>query len=173
MRFSSLPIIYLLLFVLIGLGACKKQNPDLHKQVCDGWFSVEPASYNTDSVSVFCPTAITPQGYGEKVNEKFYLLLSGIDHGEIRIFLHDIEVYRSTDLKDGWDGKYRGQALPGKYRYQAQLFTSGGQELTLTGEFRILDILQPVERCEECIFADQIVLPRGVVNPTAENVRCP
>lgn len=60
-------------------------------------------------ITVFIPNAFTPNGFGEALNDRFYVIADGFDHFEITIFNRWGEtMYYSTDIKEGWDGKYKG-----------------------------------------------------------------
>lgn len=158
---------YLLLFCL----ACSK--PDTNApETCVGGLHISTTNYNSDSVSVFAPNIFTPDGYGAVINERFFILTRGITRLDMKIVKDGVVVFESDDLNEGWDGKVNGKIDHGIYVYSATAITIHNEKLEMTGFIRSAHGTHGVSNCEECRFADQIVLPHGFVNPTQEGVNC-
>lgn len=87
------------------------------------WLKVQSAGGCSDSTSnqftivpdllMFIPNAFTPDG--DDLNDQFSFKSSGLkaDGFEFRIFDRwGVQMFSTTNINDGWDGKYKGQDCP-------------------------------------------------------------
>ena len=62
------------------------------------------------NVCIFAPNVFTPQ---EPYNNRFYIVTKDVINAELFIYNRSGEqVFRTTDIEQGWDGKYNGSYCP-------------------------------------------------------------
>jgi len=91
-------------------------------------------------ITVFIPNAFTPNNFGESFNERFYVVADGFETFEITIFNRwGEEMYYSTDIEEGWDGKYKGnEAQQDVYVYVVRVTSLAGKEFEYYGTITLL-----------------------------------
>jgi gliding motility-associated-like protein len=98
----SVPLKYFwlgLLLGMIGFQSCKKDDSVLYP------------SNNSSAPQLFIPTAFTPNG--DNVNDSFIVKGSNISFYRISIYdSENTQLYSSGDIMAGWDGSYKGKAVP-------------------------------------------------------------
>lgn len=161
----------LLLFISINQG-CKKCDCDGEKLRCTSRQSITPPIAESDSITVFCPNAFSPNGLGDKVNDRYFVFATGYTDFNIKIFLAGELVYESDDINEGWDGKYNGQTFATTYNYRVSVKNQMDKTFVLEGDIALLMNGSKAYDCEACRFADQIVPGIGFVNPTVESGYC-
>jgi gliding motility-associated-like protein len=73
------------------------------------------------SYDIFIPNVFTPNGDGVNDSWKIFGNLPGIKQIQVMVFNRWGEkVFESTDINFGWDGYYKGDAVPGVYSYVAK-----------------------------------------------------
>ncbi len=87
---------------------------------------------------LFYPTAFTPNNDGN--NDEFKVGGQYISTFEMKIFNRwGEQLYTSTDIDQGWDGTFRGNAVPeGTYAFVADLTDFAGQKFTRSGSVVLL-----------------------------------
>ncbi len=164
----------MLLPLFVGMG-CEKNTSErvIGPQVCRNELVITPPNYNSDSFAIFVPTAFTPDGYGESLNNLFYFVAIG--YNSIDWFILDTHgkvVFASNDPFEGWDGTVNGVKEQGEYEFFAKVRTIHDETIYVNQRIVIIDVLRPVENCKECRFRDQIERYRGYILPTRENIKC-
>jgi gliding motility-associated-like protein len=88
--------------------------------------------------NLFHPTAFTPNG--DNLNDVFNVFGHYIVDFEMNIFNRWGELlYTTTDIQQGWDGQYKGNAMPeGTYTYIAKISDLAGREFTKSGSVLLL-----------------------------------
>lgn len=96
--------------------------------------------YIQPDITVFIPNAFTPNGFGVAKNDRFFVIADGFESFEIAIFNRWGErVYTSTDILDGWDGKYKGnEAQQDVYMYVVKVTSLAGKEFEYYGTITLL-----------------------------------
>lgn len=87
---------------------------------------------------IYIPNAFTPDGNG--VNDVFKIYAKGVKRIEFRVFDRWGEkVFESTDLERGWDGHFKGYALPpAVYTYTAFLEFLDGYQARRKGSVTLI-----------------------------------
>ena len=101
--------------------------------------------YVREDVPVYMPTAFSPNGDGQ--NDVFFVQ-SGSRVQEVRSFrifnrwgnlLFEKVGFLPNDPAWGWDGRYRGEAMPpGVYLFFAVIEMPNGKEVPLQGSFTLM-----------------------------------
>jgi gliding motility-associated-like protein len=88
--------------------------------------------------NLFHPTAFTPNG--DNLNDVFNVFGHYIVDFEMNIFNRWGELlYTTTDIQQGWDGQYKGNAMPeGTYTYIAKITDLAGRDFTKSGSVLLL-----------------------------------
>jgi gliding motility-associated-like protein len=88
--------------------------------------------------NLFHPTAFTPNG--DNLNDVFNVFGHYIVDFEMNIFNRWGELlYTTTDIQQGWDGQYKGNAMPeGTYTYIAKITDLAGRRFTKSGSVLLL-----------------------------------
>lgn len=174
LRLKLNSIFLLPIFCFLLFGACKKPQGDETetKLSCERDFLIEPATYNSDSVTVYCPNIMRPDEVGAVVNEGFYFFTTGITGIDYSIYQNGKIIFHGQDINTGWDGKYEGVAVQGKFQYLAVANTIHNETINIKGSFICLPTSSKIYNCQECRFSDQIIPGRGFVNPTVETFTC-
>jgi gliding motility-associated-like protein len=91
-------------------------------------------------ITVYIPNAFTPNLYGDDRNNRFYVSAEGYETFEVFIFNRWGEkVYYSTDITEGWDGKYKGEtAQQDVYMYVVNVTSYEGKPYTFSGTITLL-----------------------------------
>lgn len=91
-------------------------------------------------ITVFIPNAFTPNGFGDSMNNRFYVVASEFKTFNIEIFTRWGEkVYESADISEGWDGKYKGvEAQQDVYVYVVRVTSIEGKEYEFHGTITLL-----------------------------------
>lgn len=78
----------------------------------DCWDTASRVLVIIPELSVFIPTAFTPNGQDNPINEHFVVVAGNYKSIRIRIFTRwGEEIFYSEDVNHQWDGKYRGVAV--------------------------------------------------------------
>ena len=90
---------------------------------------VDSVEYNViilDGLFLFIPNSFSPNGDG--INDEFSISSEGIDEFEFIVFNRwGEEIFKTTDLKFIWDGKYQGNLVQvGAYPYSVRVKTDNG-----------------------------------------------
>lgn len=87
---------------------------------------------------IFIPTAFSPNN--DSNNDVFLVKGEYIDNLELVIYDRwGREVFKTTDLNHGWDGRVNGEILtPDVYGYYVRIECRGGEEITRQGNVTIL-----------------------------------
>ena len=113
-----------------------------------GCSDVETKSVVTDAQITF-PNAFTPDPngptggsytIGDLTNDVFFPYTSGVTEYKLQIFNRWGElIFESLDIKQGWDGYYRGKLCPQDvYVWKAYLKLNNGKTFTQTGDVTLL-----------------------------------
>jgi gliding motility-associated-like protein len=105
----------------------------------DGCSSTDDVEILPEFVAgVEMPNAFTPNGDG--INDLIYPLHGCIEQGEFTVVNRfGKTVYKSRNLLEGWDGKYKGQPQPiDTYVYVLSGTSYGGEEFTLQGNITLM-----------------------------------
>jgi len=91
-------------------------------------------------ITVFVPNAFTPNMYGPDNNNRFYVHAEGYDKFEVYIFNRWGEkVYYSKDIKEGWNGMYKGEyAQQDVYTYVVNVTSFSGKPYSFYGTVTLL-----------------------------------
>lgn len=89
---------------------------------------------------LYYPTAFTPDGQGPAENEVFKVFGQYLASFELRIFNRWGELlFVTTDINQGWDGRYRGREQPeGTYAFVAYLTDFAGRSFKRSGSVVLL-----------------------------------
>lgn len=100
--------------------------------------SVSNTIFILKNPNLFSPTAFTPNGDG--LNDVFNVFGQYIDTFEMDIFNRWGELLFTTrELSEGWDGTYRGNAMPeGTYTFVAQMTDRAGRAFKKSGTVVLL-----------------------------------
>lgn len=100
--------------------------------------SVSNTVFILKNPNLFSPTAFTPNGDG--LNDVFNVFGQYIDSFEMDIFNRWGELLFTTrELSEGWDGTYRGNAMPeGTYTFVAQMTDRAGRAFKKSGTVVLL-----------------------------------
>ncbi len=173
--FIKISIVFLFVTILASLMvACKKPKDADNRTVlhCQQDFSIEPANYNSDSVSVFCPNLIVPDHHGAKINNRFFFIATGITGIDYSIYQNGNIVYSSQDINEGWNAVINGDTAYGRFQYLAIMTTIRNETITAKGSFISKPSYDSLYSCQECRFSDQIKPGVGFVFPTLEVAPC-
>jgi len=98
------------------------------------WVKIGP------DVTVYIPNAFSPDQFGPNINNRFYVIANGITSFEIMILNRWGEkLYTSKDIKEGWDGTFRGvNCKQDVYAYLVKVTGFDGKEYEYTGTFSLL-----------------------------------
>jgi len=138
-----------LLFVVIGLSACKKAV--YNRNCCDqsGIFVVFEGGYLT------IPNAFTPDGDG--VDDFLVPITLGVNSYTLTIKSEDETVFVGDD--EGWNGRVDGSITSGIYGYIIDFETSDGELNTVLGQ--ACSIPDPADAClkepGKCRFESQFI----------------
>ncbi|MBI1221985.1 MAG: T9SS type B sorting domain-containing protein [Bacteroidetes bacterium] len=114
---------------------------NLHVIADNGCEADKPGEiYIGPDITVFIPNAFTPDRLGEALNNRFYVIGEGFESFEIEIFNRWGELlYHSTDIKEGWDGNYKGQpAQQDVYMYVVKVISLNGKSFEYYGTITLL-----------------------------------
>lgn len=91
-------------------------------------------------ILVFIPNAFIPDKAGEQANERFWVTASDFATFQIDVFSRWGELlYTSKEITEGWDGKFKGQAVPqGVYFYVVNMTDLKGEKLSFKGTITLL-----------------------------------
>lgn len=91
-------------------------------------------------ITVFIPNAFTPNNFGEAINERFFVIADGFESFNIAIFNRwGEQLYQSSDIKEGWDGRYKGQDVQQDvYVYVVRVTSLSGKEFEYYGTITLL-----------------------------------
>lgn len=91
--------------------------------------------------SVFLPNAFTPNGDGNN-DVLFVRVFSGFDNISLELMIYNRfgqQVFRTTDINQGWDGTYKGQAQPtGSFGYHLVFRCPDGKEVIKKGNVSLI-----------------------------------
>jgi gliding motility-associated-like protein len=94
----------------------------------------------SQDASIYIPNAFSPNGDGR--NDTFRPYLQYGVPGEYELIIYDRwggQLFRSTDIDNGWDGFVRGEkATTGSYLYHLYLIQANGNPIETTGEIILL-----------------------------------
>ncbi|TNE80045.1 MAG: T9SS type B sorting domain-containing protein [Bacteroidetes bacterium] len=141
-----------------NFGTSTQQNPVYTYPVKDAgdtgtyrvWMQVTADNGCTDSTSrlliirpeitVFIPNAFTPDGMGDSMNNRFYIVAREFKTFEVHVYTRwGEEVYRSNDINEGWDGQYKGvPAQQDVYVYRVIVTSLEGKEYEFSGTVTLL-----------------------------------
>ncbi len=98
------------------------------------WLKVDP------DITVFIPNAFTPNQFGPDINKRFYVTADGFESIEIFVFNRwGEELYYSTNIKEGWDGKYKGEVCQQDvYVYLVKVVSLAKKEFVYSGTVTLL-----------------------------------
>ncbi|TNE80983.1 MAG: hypothetical protein EP332_05725 [Bacteroidetes bacterium] len=164
------PFLYIL-SILVLIPACKK-DPAQTTTYCSQKIQVSPTPLPSDSLLIFIPNAFTPNGFGESINEKFYVSLPQDYTYRCRVHFGKTLLFESKNINVGWDGRIAGSYAYGTFDYLINITTPKGKSFEFKGKIASMDITKPTAYCQECLFADQIEHGRGFVLPTTETFKC-
>lgn len=88
---------------------------------------------------VFVPNAFTPNNDGK--NERFYVRTKGLKRLDFfKVYTRTGQlVFETTNVDDGWDGTFKGLALPpGVFSYYAQATCSGDEKIEFVGNVTLI-----------------------------------
>jgi gliding motility-associated-like protein len=134
-----------------GLNDTKIKNPIASPSVTTRYFvtaQTESGCAATDSVDVIVspesvidlPNAFSP-GTGSSINDQLTIIVRGVVKlNTFRIFNRwGEEVFSSTDINKGWDGRYKGVPQPmGVYVYVLEAVSSTGKRFYKQGNVTLL-----------------------------------
>lgn len=91
-------------------------------------------------ITVFIPNAFIPDNAGQLANERFWVTAYDYKTFEIKIFSRWGELlYKSTDITEGWDGKYGGESVQQDvYFYVINMTDLKGKTLDFKGTITLL-----------------------------------
>lgn len=91
-------------------------------------------------MTVFIPNAFIPDRVGSLMNERFYITADDYQTLDIKVFSRWGELlYQSDDISEGWDGKYKGEAVPqGVYFYVVNVVDLVGEPYAYKGTITLL-----------------------------------
>ncbi|MDX5319528.1 MAG: PKD domain-containing protein [Bacteroidota bacterium] len=113
----------------------------LYVRTPQGCFDFADAVIQIDpDITVFIPNAFTPDGFDDARNDRFFVIADGFETFEITIFNRWGEkMYYSTDIREGWDGKYKGvEAQQDVYVYVVRVTSLAGKEFEYYGTVTLL-----------------------------------
>lgn len=113
----------------------------LHVRADNGCDAIDSGEIHiAPDMTVFIPNAFSPNGFGEVMNNRYYVIADGFETFQITIFTRWGEkVYHSANIKEGWDGKYKGmEAQQDVYMYIVKLTAVGGKEYEYSGTITLL-----------------------------------
>ncbi len=104
------------------------------------WDTITKYIHIGPDITVFIPNAFTPNGFGESMNDRFYVFADGYETFEITIFNRWGEkMYYSNNIKEGWDGMYKGtEAQQDVYMYVVRVTSLAGKEFEYYGTITLL-----------------------------------
>jgi gliding motility-associated-like protein len=111
-----------------------------NKNGCKDTMTKEKYIYIQPELIVFVPNVFTPNGLGTEYNERFMVQVSAYSTYQIDIYNRWGELmYEGKDPKEGWDGKYKGQAAEeGVYVYVIKASDLNGKQYKYNGTVTIL-----------------------------------
>jgi gliding motility-associated-like protein len=89
-------------------------------------------------VELYVPTAFTPNGDG--LNDILRAIPIGLRFNYLKIFDRwGNQVFQTTDHRKGWDGSFRGKAMPsGTFAWTVSASTSDGKTITRHGSLQLI-----------------------------------
>jgi len=164
----------ILSFSILILFSCKKgEENDNSSLKCSNSITYSPANFTEqDSATIFIPTAFTPDGIGDNMNDRFWAVGTGLSKFKITVFSNGQTVYQSTDINEGWDGKVNGSIENGQYSYEISATNMVNKEIQIFGTLLSIPSNTAVDNCKDCLFADQIRPGLGFLLPTNEPLKC-
>jgi hypothetical protein len=106
-------IIFTLVFLVVLSFSCRKHK--LNNNLCD--CADSPSQYTIDTVSLYIPNVITPNGDG--YNDKWIILnIDKFPDCSIKLTKGGITKYTSTGYEDFWPDK---KVSEGKYNYTIEI----------------------------------------------------
>ncbi len=141
-----------------NLGNSQEQNPVYTYPVNDAsdtgtfrvWMQVTADNGCQDStnrlliirpeITVFIPNAFTPDGMGDSMNNRFFIVANEYKTFEVHVYTRwGEEVYRSNNINEGWDGNYKGvEAQQDVYVYRVIITSLEGKEYEFSGTVTLL-----------------------------------
>lgn len=120
---------YLLLICAVAsmIVGCTKQK--IKNKCCESGIEITPASYNTDSVTIWAPQLFTPNGDG--INDVFFLSGIGWTMKNMQIKKGLSIVHESSE--NNWNGGINGKVKDGYYKYNLEIETIHGETLQVSG----------------------------------------
>ncbi len=89
-------------------------------------------------INVFIPNAFTPNNFGKAINERFNVMADGFESFHIAIFNRwGEQLYQSSDIKEGWDRRYKGEDVQQDV-YVVRVTSLSGTEFEYYGTITLL-----------------------------------
>ncbi|MFK8038876.1 MAG: hypothetical protein AB8B74_11335 [Crocinitomicaceae bacterium] len=168
-------LLFTLFIVNYSVISCKKRQ--LRINGCNGLPIILTEYTKNDSIYFLAPNVFLP-GNENDANSNFNIFINKGELTHLKIYKNRKLVFTSTDILNGWNGKYAGKtSSTGNYKYEVYLITDAGKEIELEGEVTLINPdeydnkLVKVDNCESCIFPDMIDPYLGAIYYTsAENI---
>ena len=152
----------LILFITILLGC----ESDPYLNTCEtNRISISPQIKADDSITIFLPTAFTPNG--DRLNETFYPVGTGILSYSLVVHLNNKKVFSGSE-NEAWDGTdLENKRVQGNYTYEINLESKKNKKFVARGVVSL--IRDPSIDVCKCRFEDMINPTHGFVQPSFEN----